>query len=402
MASKYRVIDTDTHLIEPADLWTERLPKSWGDDVLHVRWDEKSQQDLWFFGDQPLKAAWQWANWGWTGKGEIHDGSGPTRQSEAHPATYDPKARVAFMDEQGFEMQVLYPNLAGFDWKPFVHHPNPEVAIAHLRAYNDFQLEWVQQFPGRFIPMMVVPYWDVNQTVAEIERLADAGFGGIVTTGAPHEHGQAPLGSRKWDPMWKACEEAGLSVSFHTASGDFRQLMERHEDDDVSGGALVVRDGPHIYLANANHVCDLLMSGIMHRYPTLQFASVESGIGWAPFVLEALDKRFEKNGVAKSHHDAFGDMLPSDYFKRQMSVNFWFEELDQFHIDKLGLNGILFETDFPHPTGYHRPTLDENIELVMANISEEVRRQILWENPARLYAKALAKQGVNPEYTTPA
>ncbi|MFE3956043.1 amidohydrolase family protein [Nocardia sp. NPDC059091] len=396
------MIDTDTHLIEPADLWTERLPKAWGDDVLHVRWDDKSQQDLWFFGDQPLKSAWQWANWGWTGKGEIHDGSGPTRLSEAHPATYDPKARVAFMDEQGFEMQVLYPNLAGFDWKPFVHHPNPEVAIAHLRAYNDFQLEWVEQFPGRFIPMMVVPYWDVKQTVAEIERLADAGFGGIVTTGAPHEHGQAPLGSRKWDPMWKACEEAGLSVSFHTASGDFRQLMERHEDDDVSGGALVVRDGPHIYLANANHVCDLLMSGIMHRFPTLQFASVESGIGWAPFVLEALDKRFEKNGVAKSHHDAFGDMLPSDYFKRQMSVNFWFEELDQFHIDKLGLRGILFETDFPHPTGYHRPTLDENIELVMGSISEEIRRQILWENPARLYAKALAKQGVNPEYPVPA
>src|SRR4051794_6844406 len=107
MSSKYRVIDTDTHVIEPATLWTDRLPKSWGDDVLHVKWDDKAQAELWFFGDEPLKAAWQWANWGWEGRGEVHDGSGPTRQSEAHPATYDAKARVAFMDEQGFEMQVL-------------------------------------------------------------------------------------------------------------------------------------------------------------------------------------------------------------------------------------------------------------------------------------------------------
>ncbi|ELB90879.1 amidohydrolase 2, partial [Rhodococcus wratislaviensis IFP 2016] len=335
--SKYRVIDTDTHLIEPADLWTERLPKAWGTDVLHVKWDEKSQSDLWFFGDQPLKGAWTWANWNWKNfNSELHDGSGPTRLDEAHPATYDVDERVKFMDDQGFEMQVLYPNLAGFDWKPFVQHPNRNLAIAHLAAYNDFQLEWVAKYPGRFIPMMVIPYWDVAASVAEIERLADSGFGGIVTTGAPHEHGQAPLGSRKWDPLWKACEEAGLSVSFHTASGDFREMLKHDDDDGLVGGVRVAADGPHIYLANAVIVSDLLVSGILARFPTLQFVSVESGIGWAPFVLDALDKRFQKNGVFRSHPE-FGDMLPSDFFKRQVSLNFWFEQLDDYHIETLSL-----------------------------------------------------------------
>lgn len=390
---KYRVMDTDTHLIEPADLWTARLPKSWGEDILHVKWSDDAQADLWYFGDAPLKAAWQWANWGWAGNGEIHDGSGPTRQEEAHPATYDPAERVKVMDAQGVEMQVLYPNLAGFDWGPFVHHPNSDLAAAHIAAYNDFQLEWVQQFPGRFVPMLVVPYWDLAATLKEIARMADAGFGGIVMTGAPEAHGQLPLSSRHWEPMWSACEEADLSVSFHVASGDFREMIGAKEGDEVSGGARVVRDGPGLYLENGKYMSNLLMSGILARHPSLQFVSVESGMGWVPFVLEALDSRFVKNGVFKSHPE-FGDMLPSDYFKRQVSVNFWFEELHDFHIDKIGTRSLLFETDFPHPTGFRRPTVDESIDFLLAAQPQEIRNQILWENPARLYRRALEKQGV--------
>ncbi|ELB90946.1 amidohydrolase 2, partial [Rhodococcus wratislaviensis IFP 2016] len=149
---------------------------------------------------------------------------------------------------------------------------------------------------------------------------------------------------------------------------------------------------------NAVIVSDLLVSGILARFPTLQFVSVESGIGWAPFVLDALDKRFQKNGVFRSHPE-FGDMLPSDFFKRQVSLNFWFEQLDDYHIETLSLKPLMFETDFPHPTSFHRPTLEENIELVLGRQPEEVRRAVLWDNAARLYGKAMEKQGVNPSQT---
>jgi predicted TIM-barrel fold metal-dependent hydrolase len=403
--SKYRIIDTDTHLIEPPDVWTSRLPKSWGEDVLHVRWDNDAQAELWFFGDQPIKTAWQWANWGWDGNdAEIQDSApesgpaalgrpGPTRQSEAHPATYDPKVRVQVMDDHGVEIQVLYPNLAGFDWGPFVHHPNPEIAVAHLTAYNDFQLDWVRAFPGRFIPMLVVPYWDVAKTVSEIERMADEAFGGIVTTGAPEQHGQPPLSSRSWDPMWRACEEAGLSVSFHAASGDFRAEVGNKVGDELGEGARSARDATHLYLENGKYITDLLMSGILARFPSLNFVSVESGMGWVPFVLEALDKRFIKNDVSKSSPE-FGDMLPSDYFRRQVSINFWFEELKPFHIETIGMDSLLFETDFPHPTGFHWPSVEDSIDAVFKGLSDNIRNTILWDNPARLYANALRKQNV--------
>src|SRR5258706_14947551 len=110
------------------------------------------------------------------------------------------------------------------------------------------------------------------------------------------------------------------------------------------------RIDPASFLENAKAVADLLLSGILPRFPTLQFVSVESGMGWVPFVLEALDTRFKKNGVRKSNPE-YGDMLPSDYFHRQVSVNFWFEELTPFHLQRVGLDRLLWETDFPHPKG---------------------------------------------------
>jgi hypothetical protein len=123
--------------------------------------------------------------------------------------------------------------------------------------------------------------------------------------------------------------------------------------------------------------------------------SVESGMGWVPFVLEALDKRFLKNGVFKSNPE-YGDMLPSDYFRKQVSVNFWFEALNDFYLEKIGLDSLLWETDFPHPKGYYDDeTAEENIESIMAEQPDEIRRAILWENPARLYARALHKQNVS-------
>jgi predicted TIM-barrel fold metal-dependent hydrolase len=392
----YRIIDTDTHLIEPADTWTSRLPKSWGNEVLHVRWDEAQRRELWFFGDEPVKAAWQWAAWGYKPDREFFEGDGPKVQSEAHPGAYDPKARVQLMDEYGTEMHVLYPNLAGFDWAPFVHHPNPELSAAHISAYNDLQTDWVRECPGRFIPMLVVPYWDMPRTLAEIERTADSGFGGIVFTAVPHQHRQPALSSRHWDPMWSACQDAGLSVSFHVSSGDFRNEFKRPEGDEVTGGAAIARVVTATFMENAIAVNDLLMSGILPRFPKLQFASVESGMGWVPFVLDALDSRFIKDGLFKSHPE-YGDMLPSDYFRRQVSVNFWFEELTDFHLEHVGLDRLLWETDFPHAKGNDTEgKAEENIETSMGQQPDQIRRAILWDNPARLYANALKQQGVDP------
>jgi len=385
-----RIIDTDTHIIESPDLWTARLPESWGDRRLHIEWDETSAREMWCIGDRRVKPAWSGAAYGRRTDGFENP---PATRNDTHPATWDVNERVKLMDTWGIELAVLYPNIAGFTFDPFVDYPDAEISAAHVSAYNDWQLEWVRSHPGRFIPMMAMTYWDISRAVKEIERLADDGFGGIVITGAPHQHSLPPLRDEHWDPLWGACQEAGLTVSFHVANGDVSLELQADrvalEGEDIKEA----RVSTAMYLENAKQATDLLLSGVLARFPDLRFAIVESGMGWVPFVLENVDQRFKRNRIDRQHPE-FGDLLPSDLFRRQVFVNFWFEELTDFHIDRIGIESLLFETDFPHNTGIYNDNFNDTLAIAFGSQPDHVRQTILWDNPARMYGNALVAQGV--------
>ena len=99
----------------------------------------------------------------------------------------------------------------------------------------------------------------------------------------------------------------------------------------------------------ARHLVDLLLSGILPRFPELIFVSVESGIGWIPFMLETCDYHFLRGDV-RAQRPEF-ELLPSDYFRRQVYGCYWFESIaPRLLLDEIGVDRIMFETDFPHPT----------------------------------------------------
>jgi predicted TIM-barrel fold metal-dependent hydrolase len=374
------IVDTDTHITEPADLWTSRLPERWGDLRMHVEWDDTFKAEVWKIGDTTVTRAWAGCMFGFEGGFP----SAPATLAEAHPATYDARERLKAMDESGVDVAVLYPNIAGLAFDPFCDLADPEIAAAHVSAYNDFQLEWVAAAPKRFVPMAVIPYWDVARAVAEVERTAALGFRGVVTTGAPHKHGQPYLGDRRWDPLWQACVDAGLPVSFHAANGDLSEYLAP-ERFLVDGPAVTVtRTSTSAFLDNAHQVTDLLCCGVLARFPDLKVVSVESGLGWIPFVLESADYHFKKSRVEREKPE-FGDLLPSDLFHRQVFVNYWFERLEPWHVDAIGADNILFETDFPHPTCLHGDEVRAALNNGLEALPQDVQDKILWRNAARLY-----------------
>src|ERR1700722_6221609 len=237
-ATKERILDSDTHCIERPDVWTSRLPKAWGDRVMHMRYDAALKRDMWMVCHPPVNKGWSNASYGTTAKTRDERRDPPTI-NEVHPACYNPLERTKIMDEWGIETAVLYPNGSGFALEPFLNQKDQTIAQAHLSAYNDFLMEeWVGSAPGRFIPMAVVSYWDIPNAVKEIERIADMGFGGIVTTGVPQIHGQPFLRDRYWDPYWAAAEAAGLPFAFHVANGDpsvhLSPELLAQEPDDVT------------------------------------------------------------------------------------------------------------------------------------------------------------------------
>ena len=192
------------------------------------------------------------------------------------------------------------------------------------------------------------------------------------------------LGDPHWDPLWSVAVECDLPVSFHIGSGNMEGGLDRDKIRTYGKMATFAELSVDLFMNNGRQLCDLLVSGVLARFPTIRFVSVESGIGWIPFVLEALDYQFEGNRVREERPDL--DLLPSEYFERNVYACYWFEQTAPRHlIDAVGVDKILFETDFPHPTSLYGDEVHKRIATGLESCDDAVRRKILWDNAQALY-----------------
>jgi predicted TIM-barrel fold metal-dependent hydrolase len=298
------------------------------------------------------------------------------------------------MDGDGIAVQVLYPNLAMFTSGSFQEVGQVDLQNELIRAYNDWQLEWCGPAFRRFAPMLCIPFWDLDASTKEMERCSDLGCRGVVFTQDPPAFGLPPLVDRHWDPIWALAQERGLPINFHIGSGDFegrKEMLSRsagggHRDE----GSQSAHSGVVNFLGNASTIAQLVMGGVCHRFPDLNFVSVESGVGYVPFILEALDWGWQNGGLVRQHPDY---LLPSEYFRRQVYACFWFERSSAQHaIAQLGSRNVMYETDFPHMTsmspGPGMPAAvppSQFINDALAGFAEDEVKNILFRNAARIY-----------------
>ena len=384
IVDRFKIIDTDSHLVEPPDLWTSRMSSKWGDLVPHVKWDDNFKEEAWFVGDQRLAPVASAAQAGWPEFAPAH----PPRWEDADPHTWDAKLRLERMDEYGVWAQVLYPNVALFN-SALLKEGNDDLTLEYIRAYNDYQTEWCSAAPDRLIAVTTLPFWDLDATLAEIARCAEMGHRGIVFSQDPSAFGLPHLTDPHWDRMWATAQELRQPVNFHIASGDL-SLLTNTGHPSVGERALYASVGVSFFLSNARTIANLVCGGICHRFPELSFVSVESGVGWIPFALDALDWQWKNCGVAQEHPEY--DLLPSEYFRRQIYGCFWFEEEGAMYaLERLGPDNILYETDFPHPTsmspgpGSAAQAPNIYLEQNFAGLPDETLSKVLHDNAARLY-----------------
>ena len=371
------LIDVDTHLTEPRDVWTSRVPSRYVEHVPHVVRNELGR-DVWIVDDQHLSTVGNTAVAGWP---RPFPDAPPTLE-DCPLAAYDAPARLRMMDELGTWAQVLYPNVAGFGSQRFLQLADDELKLMCVRAYNDFLRDWASADSRRLITIMSLPFWDIEATAAEIDRSASAGHRGILFTGEPQRFGLPFLGEPHWDPLWSRAQEAGLPVHFHIGSGDTSSSYTPERVAAHGSAATNAYSSTEMFLKNGLQVADLLTSGVLPRFPDLQFVSVESGIGWIPFVLEAADHGYLAGRV---DHTCEWDLLPSEYFRRQVYACYWFETTAPTRLlGAIPVDRILFETDFPHPTCLFG-NVRERIDASLAGAPEDARHRILWDNAAALY-----------------
>jgi len=380
---RVRAIDTDTHITEPADVWTSRVSTTrWAAAVPHVR--QVAGRDVWFIRDRPVGSPGFTTMAGFDGS--VPDS--PHGYDDIPKSAFDAGERLKHMDAEGIHAQVLYPNVGGFGSGGFLALKEPQLMLECVRAYNDFLVEWCSADPTRLVPVAAMPFWDVGECVKEVERAVVLGHKAVLACSQPDFWGEPSVADKHWDPFWAAVEEAGVPVSFHIGSGDVSGLFQ----DPVGIGlrANFARLSSMIFMQNVTCIADLLFGGVCHRFPGLNFVSVESGVGWLHPYLEAADWQFVNSETRKEHPEY--DLLPSEYFKRQIYGCFWFE-CDGLRAALEQLPGnLMWETDFPHPTCQH-PGLSggltehpaDYVQRVFADVPQATTRKVLQETAARLY-----------------
>jgi predicted TIM-barrel fold metal-dependent hydrolase len=373
------IIDADSHVTEPADVWTSRVPAKYRDDVPHVV--RVGNVDTWMLQERRLSPVGVTAPAGWP----LFPPQYPDRYEDCHPGAYDAAARLRYMDEAGIWAQVLYPNVGGFGSEHFLRLEDPELKQICVESYNNFLLEWASADPRRLLPVVATPFWDVDATVREIERCIPLGARGILFTGEPSRFGLPVIGSPHWSPLWEVAQSAGLPVHFHIGSGGDtveEATPERYEHHTPAGAQAYT--AVKLFMKNGVQCADLITSGLLPRYPNLKFVSVESGIGWLPFMLEAADYSW-LGAFRPGRERTADDILPSEQFRDHVFVTYWFESVAPKHfLELIPIDNVLFETDFPHTTCLFG-NIQETIDGGLGHVDEAVRRKILWENAFRLY-----------------
>ena len=378
-----RVIDADTHLTEPEDLWTARLPARFRDRAPQVRIHPDTNARRWTVGDRWCSLVGNYSMAGW----REFPPSCPPSLEEADPACFDAAARLAHMDANRIYAQVLYPNVIAFEGHAFMALPDEELKLACVRTYNDYVVEFASIAPERFVLLSVMPFWDLDASIAELRRCHQMGHRGVLWAATLEKHGLPDFTDRHWDPLYAEAQERGMSINFHVGVGNTAEEIAAAMNREAYDPAYNAARSSMSFISNARTLGLLLTSGLCDRFPGLDFVSVESGFGYVPFLLDSLDWQWLNADAPKRYPDR---MLPSEYFRRQVYAMFWFESSSLPLLPQYAGN-VMFETDFPHPTCLHpgpgtvAPSPAEVIKRDTEIVGEAVMKKVLEENACRVY-----------------
>ena len=378
------VVDADSHWSEPPDLFTKRAPAGFEDRVPHV--EEVDGQRVWTFDGHVLGRFSAAGVIGRDGtKESAHKALFEWDHDEIHVGAYDPKVRLEVLDECGIDAQVIFPSTIGLGGQDLGIVDDEALCRLAVEIYNDGMAEIQAESNNRLLPLPLMPAWDVDTCVREARRVAALGARGVNMTSDPQDLGAPDLANRAWDSLWEVCAELQLPVHFHIgASVTGMTFYGKYPWESHPANTKLAIGGTLLFIGNARVVTNLILSGMFDRHPDLKMVSVESGVGWIPFILETLDYEMAENAPQEL---AQLKKPPSEYFRSNLYATFWFEKnrnkLPEL-VEAVGEDNILFETDFPHPTCMY-PNPLQTVAEKMATLSPEAQRKIMGENARKLY-----------------
>ena len=384
------IFDIDTHWAEPADLWTSRAPEKYKGKVFHLG-KRSPTEEAWFVGD--TEVAMVGPSVVRKDMGKVLNTFTINTMAEMCDASTDATARVAYMDSCGVGAQIVYPNVIGFGAQRLLKiGGDAELRNWHVRTYNDALVDLQKEGNGRLLPQAALPLWDIDASIEEIKRVRKLGLTGIAMSNKPQDFSQPPLAHEAWAPLFDLCQDLELPINFHIGSGDFEGekdkwwLPERSTrlPDGTLNGPLSAFTAVNNFIQMGTDVMNLIMTGMLERWPRLKFTIVESGASWLPFLIGGIEhnwkEMFTPSDRAKFRRE------PREMFVEQIYVSYWFENAQciDHYIREFGSTNLLIETDFPHPTSLY-PDVRDKVTETLGKQSEETQRNVLYRNAEQLY-----------------
>jgi predicted TIM-barrel fold metal-dependent hydrolase len=364
------MVSVDDHVVEPPHLFDGRLPKKY-EDLAPKFITRADGTNAWVYegneiGNVALNAV--------AGRPKEEYGMEPTSFAELRAGTYDIGERVKDMDANGVLGSLCFPSFPQFCGQLFARTEDKDVALAMVRAYNDWHIEdWCGSHPGRMIPCSLPAIWDPQVLADEVRRTARKGAHAVTFSENPSKLGWPSIHSDHWDPFWQACSDEQVVVCMHIGSSS--SLVITSPDAPID--CLITLTPINIVQAAA----DLIWSPVFRKFPDLKVALSEGGIGWMPYILERTDYTWERHRIYTGMNDA---TRPSEIFRNNLFGCFIYDDAGLANIDLIGENNIMFESDYPHSDS-NFPNARQMLEKSLASVPDATARKIAEDNARRVY-----------------
>ena len=369
----YPIVDCDSHVNEPPELWQERVPTALRDRAPRVEHTEKG--DLWLFDGGKQK--WPVGLTAVAGLSYFDYRPMGITYKTMRPGSFDTDARLKDMDADGIYAQILYPSVTLRGAK--IYSDDRDLQMACVRAYNEWLLEFCEGSGGRLIGQAILPTTGIEDCISELEFAMAKGHKGAVISSFPN----GSLDPKPEDDrFWAMAEEAGYPIAVHIGSfvrGDLAGRRESWSSLAFVGMAALTKAGGQTLPV----VCDILFSGIFQRFPLLKIVLVEANIGWIPTLLEQSDDMFRRYRWYTKAVEQQSEM-PSDIFFRNFWATFMVDTVGMDLRHRMNLDHLMWSTDYPH-SGSDWPDSRVSIERVFRDVPVDEVRKMLHTNCVELY-----------------
>ena len=366
------MLSSDSHIIEPPDLWTERIDHAFADRAPRVIqadgadwWSIDGQRSMSFLGVQTGDRFEKEA-------GELITAA---RWEDVRPAAYDPARYVEENRGDGVFGQVLYPSEALLAFSI----ADSALCSATMRAYNDFIADFCSADPARLKGCGLLNVDDPDEAVAELARIRERGLCGALITVLPPA--DAPYDHPMYEPLWAAAADLAVPLSMHVATGrqslspDARQQSTR----SLTQAAFYLQD--HFVRKSLG---EMIFGGVFERHPSLRVGSVEHEVSWIPFFLFQMDYCYTDRPVRGDWIQFANGAKPSDFFRQNCFASFQEDTVGLRVRDVIGVETLAWGSDYPH-TESTFPRSRAITGEVLGDVPEDEQRLILCDNTARLY-----------------